>query len=232
MFIKPTCDSFSIINENVPLVAMHVIKPTIFFNKPIYCGCKILDISKLHMYQFAYEYLKLKYKENVSFLYQDTDAFILEIIIENIYENMKNDSHLFDTSDYPKEHMCYSDKNKKVIGKFKDESNGKCLNEFCALRAKMYCYTTIINKTIEKINKAKGVKKYVAIKILMDAYKDCCFNMDNATAPECYISQTLMKVVKHQIYTITQNKVGLCWFDDKRHMIDCVNQSAFGHYLN
>jgi len=51
---------------------------------------------------------------------------------------MLEDIDKYDTSDFPKEHICYSDKNKKVPAKFKDEMNGKIIEEFIGLRSKMY----------------------------------------------------------------------------------------------
>ena len=165
---KPTCDTFSIINQNIPLVAMHMNKPTITFNKPTYCGAKILDLSKLHMYQFVYEYLKPKYGKNehssgvhstnIKILYTDTDSIVCEIITKNLYADMKEDNHLFDMSEYPKNHICYSEVNKKVIGKFKDELNGEAMIEHCALRPKMYCHTKTDTETEDKI-KQENIKR-------------------------------------------------------------------------
>src|SRR3977135_4532256 len=107
-------------------------KTTVKLNKPIYCGIKILDLSKVHMYQFLYDYIKPKYPGKYStLLYMDTDSFIIEIKTKDIFEDMKEDLQLFDTSDYPKSHPCYSDKRKKVIGKFKHELNGVLISEYC-----------------------------------------------------------------------------------------------------
>ena len=83
------------------------------FNKPIYLGACILETSKLHMYKFWYDYLKVKYGDNVNLIYTDTDSFILEIFTDDVYEDMKNDNHLFDFSEYPSDHKCYNVKNKK-----------------------------------------------------------------------------------------------------------------------
>jgi hypothetical protein len=65
-----------------------------------------------------------------------------EIKNADFYEFMKNNPYYFDTSDYPKDHPLYSDKNKKVIGKFKDELNGIKTLEGIGLRSKMYSYRT------------------------------------------------------------------------------------------
>ena len=58
-------------------------------------------------------------------------------------------------------------KNKKIIGKLKDELCGKILTEFVALRAKTYAYTQLINDKLEKLKRAKGTKKCVKKKILI-----------------------------------------------------------------
>lgn len=49
---------------------------------------------------------------------------------------------LLDTGDYPEDHFLFSSKNKKIIGKFKDENAGKPLLEFVGLRANMYSMKT------------------------------------------------------------------------------------------
>ncbi len=68
--------------------AIHLKKESIEMDKPIYIGTSILDLSKLFMYDYYYNNLKLKYKDNVSLLYMDTDSFILEIKTSDVYEDM------------------------------------------------------------------------------------------------------------------------------------------------
>ena len=55
------------------------------FNKPIYLGACILEISKLHMYHFWYEHSKNKYNNKVEFVYTDTDSFISQVETNDIY---------------------------------------------------------------------------------------------------------------------------------------------------
>ena len=55
---------------------------------------------------------------------QDTDSLLYSIQTDDVYLDMKEDLYLFDTSDYPMDHPCHCDDNKKVVGKFKDETNG------------------------------------------------------------------------------------------------------------
>ena len=58
--------------------------------------------------------------------------------MDNVYEDFYANKHLFNFPGYEKESPFYNDKNKKVIGKMKDELNGKIIEEFVGLRAKMY----------------------------------------------------------------------------------------------
>ena len=48
-------------------------------NKPVYLGLWILDLSKILMYEFWYDYVKLKYGEKWKLCYMDADSFIAYI---------------------------------------------------------------------------------------------------------------------------------------------------------
>ena len=93
------------------------------------------------MYEFWYDYLKPKYEDRVKLCYMETDSFILQIQTDYFFDNINNDvNKWFDTSNQDKNdnRPLEIGKNKKVIGKFKDELGGKILTEFVALRAKTY----------------------------------------------------------------------------------------------
>ena len=147
------------------LLVMEMKKAEVKMNKPIYLGQAILDISKTLMYEFWYDYLKPKYGDNVKLCYTDTDRFVTDF-----YKVIVDDKDKwFDTSKYDKSdnRPLPIEKNKKVIGKFKEELDGKIIIKFVALRAKAYaflidCYDDDDydkNKIINK--KAKGTKKCV-----------------------------------------------------------------------
>ena len=121
-------------------------------------GTVILETSKLHMYKFWYDYLKVKYGDKVKLLYTDTDSFVLEILTDDVYEDMQNDNHLLDFSEYPKDHKCYDVKNKKVYGIFKCELKGKIMTEFCCLKAKIYSFEYIKKFTFKDNKKCKENK--------------------------------------------------------------------------
>ena len=47
-------------------------KTKVKINKPVYLGLSILDISKILMYEFWYDYMKSKYGDNVKLCYTYT----------------------------------------------------------------------------------------------------------------------------------------------------------------
>ena len=151
---KPTYVSSKIFNEN--LVAVHKIKEKITLNRPAYVGMCILDLSKVLMYDFHYNYIKNKYGDKARLLFTDTDSLTYEIEAEDVYKDFWNDKDKFDNSDYPESSPYFDKMNKKVIGKFKDESAGIPIIEFIGLRSKMYSYIKD-NQKVEKT--AKGIKK-------------------------------------------------------------------------
>ena len=117
------------------LLAIEMKKTKVKMNKPIYLGLSILQISKILMYEFWYDYMKPKYGENVKLCYMDTDSFKMHIKTEDFYEDIANDvEKRFDTSNYEHNRPLPTGKNKKVIGLMKDELGGKTMTESVALR--------------------------------------------------------------------------------------------------
>ena len=209
------------------LVALHMKKTKLVFNKPVYLGMTILDLSKILMYDFHYNYIKPKYGERVKSLYTDTNSLMYEIETEDFYQDISQDvKSLFDTSNYPKDHTSGIETgvNMKVIGMFKDEVGGKQIVEFVGLRAKLYSY--IMDKGKEE-KKCKGLKKAVVKKsISFDDYKDCLFNKQ----PQMR-SMNVIRSHKHEVFTETVNKVVLSCEDDKRIICqDGFNTFAHGHF--
>ena len=73
-------------------------------NKLIYLGMSILDISKILMYEFWYDYIKPKYQDKAKLCYMDTDSFAIYIKTEDFYKDIANDvKKWFDTSNYSKD---------------------------------------------------------------------------------------------------------------------------------
>ena len=113
---KPNFISQKIIDKN--FVAVHCSKKVLTLNKPIYFGFCVLELSKLLMYQFHYDYVLKKF--DVKLLFTDTDSLVYEIRSGNVYEQCFKDNHLFDFSGYPKDSVYFDDSHKKVLGKMKN----------------------------------------------------------------------------------------------------------------
>ena len=80
---KPTFVSSKTFDEN--LVVVCKIKETLTLNKPAYVGMCILDLSKVLMYDFHYNYIKNKYGDKEKLLFTDKDSFTYEIETADIY---------------------------------------------------------------------------------------------------------------------------------------------------
>ena len=209
------------------LVGLEAQRTNVKLNKPIYTGFSVLELSKLHMYDFHYEYIMKKYgPEKAKLLFTDTDSLTYQITTDDIYQDMKTDEHLYDASDYPSKHPLHSATNKKVIGKFKDETAGIPIVEFVGLRAKMYSIKTEDGKESKK---GKGIKKSVLKRdVKHQDYKDCLFEKRE------YQHQMMgFRSHQHQVYTEKQTKKSLSPFDDKRYILnDGYSTRAHGHHLN
>ena len=72
---KPNFISQKIFSKN--FVATHQIKSFLTLGKPIYVGFSVLELSKLLMYKFHYEYVKNKF--DAKLLFTDTDSLVYEI---------------------------------------------------------------------------------------------------------------------------------------------------------
>ena len=209
------------------------------FNKPIFVGAVISETSKLHMYQFWYDHLKEKYRDKVELIYTDTDSFIVQVETDEIYKDMLEDKNLYDFSEYPTDHPNQNIKNKKILGKFKDELKSKIISECIGLKPKMYSfdyidknlnkceksiclkhdeYSNIINKV-----KCKGIKKSICLK--HGEYNRALYK-EQLIYKEFYSLQ----LNKQNIYLDRLNKIALNPFESKSHWIDNINSSQCYHF--
>ena len=207
---EPNYHSTKCISKHLLVMAMKKIEVKI--NKPIYLGQAVLDLSKTLMFEFWYDYLKPMYGDKIRLCYTDTDSFIMHIKTDDFYKDISADvDKWFDTSHFNKNdnRPLEIGKNKKVLGKFKDELGGKIMTMLCALRAKTYSFliddftdddyekNRILNK------KAKGTKKCVVKReILFNNYLDSLFK--NRIL---YRSQQRFRSDHHKVYTEEANKL-------------------------
>ena len=165
---EPNYHTINYISEDLSIIEMNKTK----VNKPIYLGLSILEISKILMYEFWYDYMKPKYNEKIKLCYMNTDSFVMNIKTEDFYKDIANDvEKRFDTSNYEVNRPLPTGKNKKVIGLMKDELGGKIITEFVTLRPKTYSY--LINDCKED-KKAKRTNKCVIKRMIkFNDYKNC-----------------------------------------------------------
>ena len=205
---EPNYHTINYISQDLSIIEMN--KTKVKMNKPIYLGLSILEISKLLMYEFWYDYMKPKYGNNVKLCYMDTDSFIMNIKTEDFYKHIANDvEKIFDTSNYEVNRLLPTGKNKKLIGSMKEELGGKIITEFVTLRPKTYSYSTDDCKEDKKGNRTKNC--VIKRMIKFNGYKNCLLKDEVVLkSQQRFISK------KHDVYTENINKIAQSNNDDKR----------------
>ena len=203
-------------------------KKEVVLNKPIQVGFSVLDLSKITMYDFHYNYILPKYGKKSKLLFTDTDSLCYEIETNELFEDMKTDSEKYDLSEFSKDFktnngtQMYDDTNKKVLGKMKLETSDKVAVEFVGLRSKLY--SLLLNDGDDK-KVCKGIKKCVKDnKIRHQNYKETLSGKNQN------VSQRTIRSYDHSVFSIEMNKIALSAVNDKRHMVDNVFGFSYGHY--
>ena len=197
---KPAYITHKIFGKNY--AAIHETAPVLKLNKPIYVGFTVLELSKWLMYDFHYNFIKKYF--NPELLFTDTDSLTYEVKSDDIYEELFKHKHLFNFSKFPRDSKFSDETNKKIVGKIKDESEGKINDEFVGLKSKMYSVKNIDGK---ESNTAKGVN----IATEFNKFKDTLFNKK-------VLRHKMRRIQgkKHKMGTYQINKVSLSVFDHKR----------------
>ena len=246
LLAQPTFKSITPFTEDIS--AVERVKATVHMNKPIYIGLCVLDLSKVLMYDFFYNKLRHLFPE-VRLLFTDTDSLCVSIQgCDDVYERMREGTinlddgtdvtaaSLFDFSNYPSNHPCFSPENKKVPGKMKDELGGNILLEFVGLRAKAYAFKKLIlhdneeedeeQGDIVEVKKLKSVQKCeVKRNIHFDDYKSTIIEEKTHLATNISLLSHL-----HQIRTVRVHKIAMTPYDDKRYLLnDGIESLPFGY---
>ena len=249
---KPGFQRFEIFGDD--LVGVELTKPVVKLDKPIYVGATVLELSKLTMFEFWYNVIKPRFPA-CTLCFTDTDSLLIDIPTDDLYTDLVDIKEHLDLSNYPKDHKLYDSSNKACLGKFKDETKGNVITDFIGLRSKCYSILAepnlqefdedgsnedsdtdsdmvgdkIVSKDSKKqFNKAAGVKKHAKRIIDHEKYQQ---TLDS----ECdhMITQNLLRSYQHTMHSVTQTKVGLTAYDDKRYLLnDGKTTRAHGHYLN
>ena len=232
------------------LVGLHMLKPRVVLDKPIYIGQGVLDYSKLEMYTLYYGTIKAPGPliADVRLLAGDTDSFFLEIKVNKAQAKiddataaaaagggaptMSSRDKVFalwrdklDSSNYPPEHPLYSTANRARLLCFKDETGGKEIEEMVCLRPKMYSLKFRGEGDRRAIKRAKGVGRAQVEAFSHKDYRDA---FDHAETTSTYM--TILKSVNHCVRTVTIKKRALSAWEDKRYWISANESLPFGHY--
>ena len=234
---QPTFRSYTIFHDK--LIAVERYQMCVKMDKPIYVGVTALELSKLVMYDFHYNFIKKKYPGEQSRLcFTNTDSFLYELKTNDIYADILSNNERFDLSEYKDNHQIFENlskeeirrlkqKNKKVVGKFKDELKGNLLLEFVGQKAKAYSYqyeksvfvdengievdeeTMFTKLIIDEAKKLKGVKNYVVSNTIhFEQYMRSLLEGINL-----YVEMMTFRSYKHKLSTISQNKLSLSKYD-------------------
>ena len=188
----------------------------VLMEKPIYLGFSVLELKKLLMFETYYDILQPYFgQENIHLHYVDTDAFVLSLNTKDIIKDLKNLEDIFEFSNLDENHELFSNKNKKVIGKFKTETPKNIwIDEFVCLRSKMYVFKC---GNLSK-NKLKGDSKSQSKHIKFEEYKRCLDGEDYQRQCNNY----LIRSINHEMHLQEVKKSTLSIIDDKRCYINNI----------
>ena len=207
--------TFNGIHKSYENCDSHVFrKNEVLMDKPIYLGFTVLELSKLHMYETYYDKIQPYFGEkNLLLHYMDTDSFILSVNTKDIIENLKNLEDIFDFSNLDENHELFSNKNKKVIGKFKIETPKNIwVDGFICLRSEMYAFKC----GNDSKNKLKGISKSQSKHIKFEEYYNCLFGGEYQKECDIYI----IRSINHEMVLQDLKKSTLSQFDEKRCYIN------------
>ena len=109
---KPSYISHKIFDHK--FVAICKSKATLMLKKSAYIGISTLELIKVLIYAFYYDYIENKYVNNSRLLFTETDSLMHGIKSEDVYEDFSNDKEMFGFSNYSTVSKYYDNSNKLV----------------------------------------------------------------------------------------------------------------------
>ena len=208
--------SFKGINMQYSMFSLYKFdKEKTVFDKPIYSGFSVLELSKLLMYEFYYHKIQPYYNNNVKLHYMDTDSFILSIKTEDLIKDLEYFKNDFDFSELDENHELYDIINKKIIGKMKIKTSPIIeLDNFVALRSKSYSFSY---GTVKK-SKQKGIQHTPPYTQFINSL----FNSETTTATNYSIRSDA-----HDLIVQKQDKLALNPVDDKRVYLNPIQSLSW-----
>ncbi|XP_064637883.1 uncharacterized protein LOC135497181 [Lineus longissimus] len=222
---KPNFKSVTFYDKT--LVGVQSTPASVELNSPVVAGFTVLELSKLHMYKFHYNFVLpvLGGPENCQLLMTDTDSLVY--LVKNIEPKVIFSSvapQYFDFSNFPRAHELYSEVNKKIKGTFKIEYPGESIVAFVGVRAKMYCFKFLSEG---REAKAKGIPRTALQKLHFENYHDALFEPEKPQ--RCHFKA--IRSIKHDLFTLSGDKKGLSCLDLKRWVrSDGIQTYAYGDF--
>ena len=224
---KSTYKSFQIINEG--LVGVEMKQAQVELSHVLYTGTAILDLSKLHLYKFHYEYMLPLYSKDLTVCMSDTDSLLYKIERTKDqcpYDDIQRNLHYFDTSNYSLQDPGYSVENMKKLGCLKEEGKGRLtpFTYFCGLQSKVY---TLEHQQSKDTKKGKGIKKSILKTFSTEDYENTLLHLP----PVKRHTFQAIRSFRNQMYTVEGEKMSLSAFDDKFYILrNGIATLPYGHY--
>ena len=170
---------------------------------------KIKNIGKINDYVYDIETETHEFNCGFPLIVHNSERFILSVNKKDIIKDLKNIEYIFDFSNLDKYHDLFSNKNKKVIGKFKKETPKNIrIYEFVCLRIKMYAFKCGDDSKY----KFQGIFKSQSKYIKFEEYRKC---LDwEKFQNEC--NNYVLRSINHEIHLEEIKKSTLSIIDDKR----------------
>jgi hypothetical protein len=194
----------NVLTQNLMLYSCKKQPPV--FDKPIYVGFTILEISKYHMYNLLYSKIKKKWPTS-QLMYMDTDSLIVKMDEEKIDYNGIEES--FDLSAYKDNRK--RNENKGVLGTLKDEYPNDKISRFVCLKSKCYALVTESGKLYMK-NKGISLMRDTSFEDYVRML-ECEIKGEDSSIK---IEQFSFRSINHNVFTVKTMKTALKSKDDKR----------------
>ena len=193
----------------------------ILMDKPTYLGFFVLELNKLLMYETYYDKLQHYFgQENIQLHFMDTESFVLSVNTDDMIKDLKNLKDISDFSNLDKNHELFSNKNKKVLGKFKIETPKNIwIDDFFCLRKRMYAFKC----GNDSKNKLKVISKTQSKHNKFQEYKKCLDGKEYQRECNNYI----IRSINHEMHLQEVKKPTLSISDDKRCYIKNIENKPW-----
>ena len=196
----------SLINLDDDLTIFSIKPPAVTLRMPYLVGFAILQLSKLHMYQLYFEEIVPLCRDRfLSLSYADTDSMLLEFELKpgerNIYNVLKRNWKIFDTSNYPRNHEFYCPDRKNQPGLLKSDFTTE-ITKYIGISPKVYYIGTLENK--ENKRRMKGVLKKLVKEMEEGDYANILFHQESRV-----FEMNLLCSKAQKLYLLTVSKKGM-----------------------